>query len=512
MANIKITDLTAYTDPLNTDVLPIVDVTSDTTKKVSIADLLKNASAGTAAAPGIAFDGDNTGIYSPGADQLAISTNGTGRLFVDATGRVGIGTTTPQSELTVRGSTPRLTLEPTADTQNCRIEFALTDGTVQSRITGGGSQGSEIRFSQGPTERLRITSTGQLSHIGGGSSGSPAVGFNGSAPANSLVIDSSGNVGIGTASPGAKLTVRGGSLDSIAQVQNETGLTGGTASLRFTVSSVETAKTAEILTERTGALASGALRFHTTNVGGTSVEALRIDSSQRVGIGTTAPEYKTEIVGGVDGAETRILQIRSNYVTNNTATTLRFVNSTNAGFGAGTVEITALRTNATNGSTDLVFRNATGTSVTEKARIDSSGRLLVGTSSASVDARVVLQAHSGSSTQDGKLYIQRGATSLGNNTRTGQINFADSASNVGAAIESWTDDAWASGDYPSRLVFSTTADGASSPTERMRIKNDGTINFSNVAVYADNAAAKTGGLVDGDVYRTSTGDLKIVYT
>lgn len=31
-------------------------------------------------------------------------------------------------------------------------------------------------------------------------------------------------------------------------------------------------------------------------------------------------------------------------------------------------------------------------------------------------------------------------------------------------------------------------------------------------VFADNAAAKTGGLKDGDVYRTSTGDLKIVYT
>lgn len=31
-------------------------------------------------------------------------------------------------------------------------------------------------------------------------------------------------------------------------------------------------------------------------------------------------------------------------------------------------------------------------------------------------------------------------------------------------------------------------------------------------VYADNSAAKTGGLSDGDVYRTSTGDLKIVYT
>ena len=65
---------------------------------------------------------------------------------------------------------------------------------------------------------------------------------------------------------------------------------------------------------------------------------------------------------------------------------------------------------------------------------------------------------------------------------------------------------------PGRLVFSVTADGASSPTEAMRIKNSRIINIANTPVYADNAAAKTGGLVDGDVYRTSTGDLKIVYT
>jgi hypothetical protein len=88
-------------------------------------------------------------------------------------------------------------------------------------------------------------------------------------------------------------------------------------------------------------------------------------------------------------------------------------------------------------------------------------------------ANTVLQGHSGSSTQDGRLYIQRGATSLGTNTRTGQINFADSASNVGASIESWTDDAWASGDYPGRLVFSTCPSGSASPVERVRIVNDG---------------------------------------
>ena len=49
---------------------------------------------GTAALPAIAFDGDpNTGIFRPGADQVAISTGGTSRLFVDSTGSVAIGGT-----------------------------------------------------------------------------------------------------------------------------------------------------------------------------------------------------------------------------------------------------------------------------------------------------------------------------------------------------------------------------------------------------------------------------------
>jgi hypothetical protein len=38
---------------------------------------------------------------------------------------------------------------------------------------------------------------------------------------------------------------------------------------------------------------------------------------------------------------------------------------------------------------------------------------------------------------------------------------------------------------PGRLVFSTTADGASSPTERMRIKQGGSIKISNSGAYHD---------------------------
>ena len=94
MANVKITELTALTNPASSDVLPIVDVGADTTKKVTIADLLENAGDGSAAAPGIAFDGDsNTGIYRPGADQFAISTGGSEAARIDSDGRLLIGTT-----------------------------------------------------------------------------------------------------------------------------------------------------------------------------------------------------------------------------------------------------------------------------------------------------------------------------------------------------------------------------------------------------------------------------------
>jgi hypothetical protein len=45
--------------------------------------------AGSAAAPSLFFTGDsNTGVYSPGADQIAISTDGTARLSVDASGNI----------------------------------------------------------------------------------------------------------------------------------------------------------------------------------------------------------------------------------------------------------------------------------------------------------------------------------------------------------------------------------------------------------------------------------------
>lgn len=133
MPTTKITDLTAYADPASTDVLPIVDVGADTTKKVSIADLMENAGAGTAAAPGIAFDGDpNTGIYSPGADEIAIATGGALRLSIDSAGAVTI-----PGDLTVEGTTTTIDSQ-TLQVKDKNIEMGVVDTPTDVTADGGG--------------------------------------------------------------------------------------------------------------------------------------------------------------------------------------------------------------------------------------------------------------------------------------------------------------------------------------------------------------------------------------
>ena len=93
MADRKISDLTALTTPASGDYLPIVDISeaaaASKNKRITIEELMRGVPDGTAAAPGIAFETDpNTGIYSPGADQVSIATNGTERLRVDSAGQI----------------------------------------------------------------------------------------------------------------------------------------------------------------------------------------------------------------------------------------------------------------------------------------------------------------------------------------------------------------------------------------------------------------------------------------
>nr|BAR23585.1 putative endosialidase [uncultured Mediterranean phage uvMED] len=139
----------------------------------------------------------------------------------------------------------------------------------------------------------------------------------------------------------------------------------------------------------------------------------------------------------------------------------------------------------------------------EKARIDSSGRLLVGTTSSrggnfnngsGVDSQFLLEGtsfvtsfanivrNSNDANSAGFALSKSRGTSVGSNTivqngdKLGEIAFqgSDGAKMVGAAdIKCQVDGTPGTSDMPGRLVFSTCSDGASSPTERMRISSNG---------------------------------------
>jgi hypothetical protein len=184
-------------------------------------------------------------------------------------------------------------------------------------------------------------------------------------------------------------------------------------------------------------------------------------------------------------------------------------------FGTNTTATALLEGNIGGG---FIFYSGTGTiaspSWSEAVRIDSSKRLLVGTSTArgnflnSTSApRVQIE---GTSTDGGSLALitsfssatngaapilqlgRAGSTAIGsdtivaNNNYLGQIIFSgnDGSEFVSAAsIDCQVDGTPSANDLPGRLVFSTTADGAASPTERMRITSAGYFKASNDGTY-----------------------------
>jgi hypothetical protein len=144
---------------------------------------------------------------------------------------------------------------------------------------------------------------------------------------------------------------------------------------------------------------------------------------------------------------------------------------------------------------------AINTGGSERTRVDSSGRLLVGTSSArsniasftpnfqieGTNLNATVSAIRNSDDPGGASLIlgKSKGTSIGSNTIVADGNalgivrfFGNDGSNFveAARILAEVDGTPGANDMPGRLVFSTTADGASSPTERMRIKNTGEIN------------------------------------
>jgi len=187
-----------------------------------------------------------------------------------------------------------------------------------------------------------------------------------------------------------------------------------------------------------------------------------------------------------------------------------------------------------NGSANQLLKNGSTAGSLEfssSVYIDNSQRLLVGTSTArsNVNHRgttgitPTVQFETATASYNGGLSIINNSsagyaatltlgvshgTTIGSNTigstgsQTGTISFSssDGTNFIDCAqIRAEVDGTPGANDMPGRLVFSTTADGASSPTERMRLSNNGTLTcqgmFDQTTANAANVQVDANGVV-----------------
>lgn len=161
---------------------------------------------GAVGSPSITFSNNtNTGLYSPGTNQVAIATNGTNAVTVNASQNVGIGTSSPVSKLDVRGTIS----VPTSG--GVTIDGSSTAGTASSKYIGGAGgafgtnssmvfnvpTGNGFEFAINNTDVASITPAGLFQFNSGYGSSATAYGcrawvnFNGT---GTVAIRASGNV------------------------------------------------------------------------------------------------------------------------------------------------------------------------------------------------------------------------------------------------------------------------------------------------------------------------------
>ncbi|MDD4973553.1 MAG: hypothetical protein PHY93_04340 [Bacteriovorax sp.] len=180
---------------------------------------------------------------------------------------VGIGTTSPAVKLQVAGEI-RNAGDYSSSADSVFYSFnGASAGTVQAGIQAVGS-GQNLRFSTANSERLRI--------------------------------DSSGNVGIGTTSPGYKLNIvadtSGANTNELLTLSNNAATIGTGASINLGILGYTMGKI-EGLADASG---QGSLRFYTYTTAPPVTEKMRITSAGNVGIGTVAPGQKLSVAGVIE--------------------------------------------------------------------------------------------------------------------------------------------------------------------------------------------------------------------
>ena len=293
---------------------------------------------------GVARTAGGIGMISTAKDATSVTadmyfyTGATEKMRILSGGNVGIGTTAPVVTLDVAG-----TIRSVRNNAEVRTTTATGYGWRMGTTSSASTLG--YMYFQGTTDNF-------------------ATSF-----VDGMAISSTGNVGIGTTSPGAKLDVQGaGSVNIRARSTDTTGSTIGYLSAEHSSGSSLQIRAGVGYTYLVSTGASDPLLF---GAGGT--EKMRILSGGNVGIGTTAPGTKLEVSATSAGATVEVLRLSNPGAGANTQAQLKFTTANtnygtiSGGYGAAAPQMTF---NLPAGG-NYVWQ---GTSV-EQMRLDASGNL-----------------------------------------------------------------------------------------------------------------------------------------
>jgi hypothetical protein len=417
---------------------------------------------------------------------------GSSRFVITGEGRVGIGTTAPGSMLHVAGAV-------------LGESYGINAIALASSVGNGifAPSGNTLGFTTGATERARIDSSGRLL-VGTSTARATYYGAGVSAGIN---VESAGNLAasnrsISAVNGNADSTdgdailylgrTRSNTLGGTTIVQNgdfigRVAFVGSDGTNMYAAAHIR----AEVDgTPGTGDM-PGRLVFSTTADGTASpTERMRITSAGLVGIGTASPNFALDVRSGDIGIKRSATDDGALYFG---------VGVNNYIYGTSTNNLLAF---ATNGS--------------ERARIDSNGKFLVGTSTSrgaffntgsGYDHQIQVESAFAASfvrndaTASG-VYITLGKTRSASAGGITAVNSGDDLGNISfqgsdgselveaARIAVSVDGTPGANDMPGKIVLATTLDGASSPTEALRITNDRVICYNQPAP-ATYAAATT---------------------
>ena len=242
----------------------------------------------------------------------------------------------------------------------------------------------------------------------------------------------------------------------------------------------------------TSADTSGVLQLQTA-----SITAVTVNASQNVGIGTTSPAYKLQVVGSVASTGGSSISVFGKTNSDSISNTLYIQNSDGskaANFQLGTSGI--LQTWVYGGSS---WVNAT--------TIDSSGNVGIGTSSpSSFGTRLTVSGAANVYGDERKVLAVIDTTSLAAGVGAGISFFGVSESGGGVSqfgsIKGIKENA-TTANYAGALAF-VTSNSANAQTERMRIDSSGNLLVGTTTTTGSASNTRT---VAGGIFKTVSGSV-----